>query len=355
VEFLPTVKAGKTNSRGNRARSRGNRSHMLLRHAWARAAVLAGGTGLLVVTLPGVASAKPAGSPTSNLQATVTQANALSNQIDSLSQQYDSLQIQLQQAQAEAAAARETAARDEKALQAGEVAVAQIADQGYMTGGVNPTIQLLQDSNPQALLNQSSILTQLNHQQNGKLSLLSQAEAAANRARKTASEEQTQAAKLASTMQSEVNQIQSKEDTLNSSAYAQALSIFNQTGQYPTVSITGDTVGEQALRYALTRIGDPYVWGAAGPGEFDCSGLVMWSYAQVGISLLHYTGDQWDEGQHVSQSQLQPGDLVFFFQDISHVGMYIGNGMMVDAPSAGQDVMVQPVLWNVYVGAVHIA
>jgi cell wall-associated NlpC family hydrolase len=97
------------------------------------------------------------------------------------------------------------------------------------------------------------------------------------------------------------------------------------------------------------------VWGAAGPSSFDCSGLVMWAYEQVGISLEHFTGDQWNEGQHISKSQLEPGDLVFFFPDIGHVGMYVGNGLMVDAPTFGQVVQVQPVLWNDYVGAVRIA
>ncbi len=80
----------------------------------------------------------------------------------------------------------------------------------------------------------------------------------------------------------------------------------------------------------------------------------MWAYAHVGISLAHYTGDQWNEGEHISRSQLQPGDLVFFFPDIGHVGMYVGNGLMVDAPDFGQPVQVQPVFWSAFVGAVRI-
>jgi cell wall-associated NlpC family hydrolase len=104
----------------------------------------------------------------------------------------------------------------------------------------------------------------------------------------------------------------------------------------------------------MTRRGDPYVWGAAGPSEFDCSGLVMWAYAQVGISLPHYTVSQYNMGEHISRSQLEPGDLVFFYAGIDHVGIYLGGGLMVDAPSSGQLVQVQPVMWNVFVGAVRI-
>ena len=85
--------------------------------------------------------------------------------------------------------------------------------------------------------------------------------------------------------------ILAKIDKVNSAAMKQAMAIFEQTGQYPKVTIpTANTVGAQALQAAITRLGDPYVWGAAGPSQFDCSGLVMWAYAQVGISLPHYTG-----------------------------------------------------------------
>jgi cell wall-associated NlpC family hydrolase len=114
-------------------------------------------------------------------------------------------------------------------------------------------------------------------------------------------------------------------------------------------------VGTRALRYALAKIGDPYVWGASGPSQFDCSGLVMWAFAQEGISLPHYTGAQWNSGMHVSRDELEPGDLVFFYADISHVGLYLGNGLMVDAPQTGENVKVQQINWGIFVGAVRIA
>ena len=133
-------------------------------------------------------------------------------------------------------------------------------------------------------------------------------------------------------MKKKVAEIQAKENVLNSAAYKKAAAIFQQTGSYPNVPVPeGNSVGVQALRWALTRRGDPYVWGAAGPTTFDCSGLVMWAYAQVGISLAHLTFDQWNEGEHVPSDQAQPGDLVFLY-GLNHVGMYIGNGLFVDAP-----------------------
>jgi cell wall-associated NlpC family hydrolase len=80
----------------------------------------------------------------------------------------------------------------------------------------------------------------------------------------------------------------------------------------------------------------------------------VWAYAQEGIALPHFTGDLWNSGVHVTRADLEPGDLVFFFADISHVGIYIGNGMMIDAPDFGQTVQVQPISLDPYVGAVRI-
>jgi peptidoglycan DL-endopeptidase CwlO len=319
-----------------------------------RVSVLLATAMLVSLVLPAaVGNAATAGAPQS-LQQMVDEANDLSNQIDTLSQQYDALQIELTEARAEAAVAKQMAQRDEQALGAGQVQLGQIAAEGYMMGGLSPTVQLLQTPNPQQFLDRASIMLELQYQQGGTMSLLQSAEGAADRAKETALQEQSQAATLAAAMNKKVGQIQAKENVLNSAAFSRALQVFQETGSYPNIQISGDTLGEQALRWALTRLGDMYAWGGAGPDEFDCSGLVMWAYAHVGISLMHYTGDQWDEGEHISRSQLQPGDLVFFFADISHVGMYIGNGMMVDAPTFGQPVQIQPVMWNVYVGAVRI-
>jgi peptidoglycan DL-endopeptidase CwlO len=344
---------GKSGAAGSRGARSGRKPR--LRRGWVRVAATAAAASTLALALPGgAASARPAGSPPSSLQATVAEANTLANQVDSLDAQFDALQVQFQQAQTEAAEAKQMAARDEQALKTGEKAVAQIAAQGYMFGSVDPTIQLLQTPDPQALLDRSSILLQLNYQQRGTVNTLSEAAAAAARARLIANQEEAQAKSLSAQMAAKESQAQAKEDILNGQAFSQAMAIYDQTGQYPDIQVSGDTIGVQALRFALSRVGDPYVFAAAGPDEFDCSGLTMWAYAQVGISLVHYTGSQWNEGIHVSISQLEPGDLVFFYPDISHVGMYVGDGMMVDAPHTGTDVQVEPIFWDEYEGAVQI-
>jgi peptidoglycan DL-endopeptidase CwlO len=325
------------------------------RRGWQRVGLLVGAATLASLVLPSGVGTAAIRAPQPSLSSLVAQAKQLSNQINDLSEQYDGLRVQLSEAQAETKIARTTYRMDAKRLSVGMMAVGQVAAESYMDGGFGTPLQVLTSSDAQTLLSRAAIMQQLQTENGYKVSALSTAEAAARHAQETAAQQAKLAAALSAKMAAKTKIIQSKINTLNSSAFRQAMDVFDKTGQYPNISIpTANTVGAEALRYALSKRGDPYVWGAAGPGAFDCSGLVMWAYAQVGISLDHYTGDQWNEGEHISRSQLQPGDLVFFFADIGHVGLYIGNGLMVDAPDFGQPVQVQPVFWSAYVGAVRI-
>jgi cell wall-associated NlpC family hydrolase len=318
----------------------------------AAALSIAAAMGLAVpASLAGAASASP--QPT--LKELLAQASKLSRQIDSLSQQYDALRIQFNEAKAQVKVARLTVRRDERLLAADQTAIAQIAAAGYMTGGVNPAISLLTSKNPESMLNRASILGELQKENGDKLHLVTTARAAAQRAKLLATQQQRRAAKLSRAMKGKVAKIQAKESKLNSAAFAKALEIYRKTGTYPPIQVNGRSLGVQALKIAMTKIGDAYVWGGSGPNVFDCSGLVMWAYAQLGISLPHFTGAQWNAGVHVSRAQLQPGDLVFFYPGISHVGIYVGNGFMLDAPTFGIPVGIHPVMWNVYDGAVRIA
>jgi cell wall-associated NlpC family hydrolase len=318
-----------------------------------RAVVLAGSMAICAAMLPGgSAAAAPAartGGP--SLKAVLAEAKALSEQIDKLGQQYDALKVQLGEAKAAAAVAREDAARDQLILSQDQGSIGAIAAENYMTGGINPTLQLLTTASPQSLLNRASIMTQIQQENGAKVSLVANAVAAAQRAQEAAAQEQQQARSLAAAMAAKVAVMQKKENFFNGQAYKKAEAIFQQTGKYPITAseIPGHSYEVQALKWALSVIGCPYVWAAAGPCQFDCSGLVMWAYAHVGINLLHFTGDQWNEIVHVPQSQLQPGDLMFFY-NLDHVGLYIGNGLMVDAPTFGQNVQVQAVPWGSYEG-----
>ena len=113
-------------------------------------------------------------------------------------------------------------------------------------------------------------------------------------------------------------------------------------------------VGASAAGVAMGQLGTPYVWAGASPGGFDCSGLVMWAFAQVGVSLPHNAAAQYGVGSPVDRASLQPGDLVFF-SGLGHVGIYIGGGQYVHAPQTGDVVKVSSMDRGDYVGARRVA
>ncbi|HVE75171.1 MAG TPA: NlpC/P60 family protein [Actinomycetota bacterium] len=106
-----------------------------------------------------------------------------------------------------------------------------------------------------------------------------------------------------------------------------------------------------AVQEAYNQIGKPYQWGADGPDSFDCSGLTMWSWRKAGVSLPHSSRAQYSSTRRVAREDLQPGDLVFFGSPIHHVGIYIGDGNMINAPESGQNVGIRSMNRRDYVGA----
>ena len=154
-------------------------------------------------------------------------------------------------------------------------------------------------------------------------------------------------------LEAEVAQLQAQEAAAAlAAARATARSLGHggstASDNYPTPSIPAHG---NVVAYARSRIGCPYVWAASGPNAFDCSGLAMWCYGKVGISLPHSSSEQYHSGQHVSRKDLQPGDLVFFGSPIHHVGIYIGGGDMIEAPYTGARVRVASAFRGDYAGA----
>jgi cell wall-associated NlpC family hydrolase len=106
------------------------------------------------------------------------------------------------------------------------------------------------------------------------------------------------------------------------------------------------TTADKAIAFARAQVGKPYVWGATGPDSYDCSGLTQAAWKAAGVSLPRTTWDQVDAGTTVPLSDIKPGDLVFFYDDISHVGLYIGNGMMIHAPKPGAYVREESIYYD---------
>ncbi|WP_405457609.1 NlpC/P60 family protein [Streptomyces sp. NBC_00101] len=125
------------------------------------------------------------------------------------------------------------------------------------------------------------------------------------------------------------------------------------TGSTPAPAPTASGKGAQALAFAESQIGKPYVWGATGPASYDCSGLTQAAWREAGVDLPRTTWDQVNVGTAVATADLRPGDLVFFYDDISHVGIYKGDGMMVHAPKPGAYVREESIFYMPIYGSVR--
>lgn len=155
----------------------------------------------------------------------------------------------------------------------------------------------------------------------------------------------------------------SKYRTLLGTLNSQQRAAYNRASN-PSVKVTkikdlpGGTsaAAKRAVEFAIAQVGKPYVFGAAGPGSYDCSGLTLAAWKKGGVSLPHSAADQMNYGKNVGLDSLSPGDLIFMYQPIGHVTIYIGDGMMVSAPTEGQDVTVVPVssYSSDIVGATHL-
>ena len=134
-------------------------------------------------------------------------------------------------------------------------------------------------------------------------------------------------------------------------ANAEGRAATTTSGDSARSSATGSSKGAKALAYAKAQLGEPYARSGAGPSSWDCSGLTMMAWGSAGVSLPHSSRQQFSRGQRVAKSDLRPGDLVFFYSDIHHVGLYAGNGQVIHAPRPGKSVEYIKMSYMPYAGA----
>ncbi|GAA4494697.1 C40 family peptidase [Actinoallomurus oryzae] len=306
-------------------------------------------TGGLILPSP-AAEAKPA----PRIDALRQQADQLNTQLEQLTEQYDGLRVRLRQAQRASTIAKATSQRETKALKAIQQRVGRLAALRYMHSAPDEAPALFSAKDPQALLDQAATLHFFTQQDDTQVRQLTQAIQNAERAWQNARDRASRSALLKAQLAQKKATIGKTLDKLRRPLLKDAVERAERGESVPEIP-GGSTKAIGAVRAALTQLGVPYVWGGATPGKgFDCSGLTMWAYKQVGVNLPHYGGDQWNAGVHVSRSQLQPGDLVFFYSDIHHMGMYLGDGKFIHAPHTGDHVRVADLATRPFAGAVRI-
>lgn len=202
---------------------------------------------------------------------------------------------------------------------------------------------------PEDILNQLAIMDLLARRRNVAVAGVLDAKKKAEDERSKANEALAAAKKLTDELDKQKKQIQAKIDDLtkklNSLTAADRASVLSPGSVTAPITniLAPNPKAQTAVNAAMSKLGSDYVWAAAGPNVFDCSGLTMWAWAQAGVTITRNSANQYATLPHVPASQRQPGDLVFFYSPIHHVGMYIGNGKMVHAPQTGDVVKVTDV------------
>lgn len=249
--------------------------------------------------------------------------------------------------------------------------VSRFAAIAYKSGGSFGATNVLDltTGDPSQAMDRLALLDAVSHSQQQVLATVAATQHAATAATATARAtaaaahqqlEKVQAARqhildAAAKVQTLLRQLHRQQQAQAAAAAAAALA--RQSVMPPPVMSGGGGgahAAQIAVQWAHNELGKPYVWGAAGPDSFDCSGLTQYIYGKAGIYLPHYTGDQWNVGRHVSRSELQPGDLVFYFSDLSHEAIYIGGGEVIHAPHTGDVVRIAPLDMDPYEGAVRV-
>ncbi|WP_301546989.1 C40 family peptidase [Gordonia sp. X0973] len=225
----------------------------------------------------------------------------------------------------------------------------------YRGARVNRLYALLTSDSPQQMLDQMSALDIISRDATRNLNNLTKTRAAAVAAKDESAKATTAANTAIAQVEKVRGDLQAKRATLQLKAVQIRAVYQSMTGQQlaelrgpkfdfnPNIVPKGTAPELVAVQAALTRIGDPYVWGATGPNQFDCSGLMVWSYRQAGKSLPRSSEAQLGAGVPVSRDQLQPGDLIIYYPDAHHVGMYIGDGYVIHASTFGVPVKVVPI------------
>ncbi len=261
----------------------------------------------------------------------------LMSQLDAVAQQYDQSITDLKAANARLAVLGRRLGQDQRKFEAMRAAVTQIASAAYMQGGLDSVSSLLASDDPQAVLDRAALLSHLSSDRRAQMDGFV---AAARALRASQQAQQRATAAIAALKKNKAAQRQHLRQLIaKDQAKLNKLTPPSAPPASGGTTYTGPATGQAraAVQFAYAQLGKPYVWGATGPGSYDCSGLVQAAWAAAGVSIPRTTYEQWSALPHVSSSSLRPGDLMFYDAE-GHVSMYVGGGYIIDAPQPGESV-----------------
>ncbi|MDG4861866.1 NlpC/P60 family protein [Streptomyces sp. T-3] len=268
---------------------------------------------------------------------------------------------------------QDEAARKAEALNSARRQLGSTATAQYRAGGIDPGLQLALSSDPDQYLERASLADRAGHRQataiegvqerlrelkqlrasaDGKHDELRDVQADLKAHKESVTGKLAEAKRLLSRLTAE-QQARIVEEGHHGSGSGEA---DRASRSMPRGSAKAPNArAAQAVSFAYGALGSPYVWGASGPNAFDCSGLTQAAYRSAGVALPRTTYTQINAGQRVSRSELAPGDLIFFYSGLSHVGLYVGNGQMIHAPNPSAPVRLAPIDQMPFAGATRVA
>lgn len=313
-------------------------------------------SGLALAAVVGVVPSSPAGAEP-DIDDVKTRVDALYHQAEVASEHYNDARLELQELNHDLVSLKADQNRQDQRLGSVQEQVKDSVVRQYEGESLSAVGQVVVSNDPKAFLSQLSTMSAYDDLQ-GQLFEDYSTELKALDIRRSATEKR--AAEVADLKKELAEEKATIDDKLSEAksllgkleAEQRAAMTSRSTTRTPPAAPASGNAGA-AVSYAMGQVGDAYVYGAAGPDAFDCSGLTMMAWAQAGVSLPHSSSAQYSSGPHIAESALQPGDLVFYYSPISHVGMYIGNGMIVHAANPSSGVTTAPLHSMPYVGAVR--
>lgn len=322
----------------------------------ARVTVLTTAAAAAVVLSSQAANAAPSEKPSKG--EVKAKVDKLYQEAEQATEKYNGAKEKQEKLQKEISTIQDNVAKGQQELNELRDGLGSMASAQYRSGGIDPSLQLFLSADPDDYLDKASALDQLSTQQVDALKEIQEKQRELAQQRSEASEKlkdlsstrtelgkkKTEvqnklgaAQKLLNTLTAEEKaQLAEEEDRATRASEREVLKATNaDTGSSASVGSGSGRAGA-AFAAAQSKLGTPYVYGATGPSSYDCSGLTSWAYAQAGVSIPRTSEAQTGAGTKIySASQLQVGDLVFFFNDLHHVGLYAGNGQVIHAPRSG--------------------
>ncbi|MFJ8188925.1 NlpC/P60 family protein [Streptomyces sp. NPDC096094] len=327
--------------------------------------------GIVLSPVPAAAEPEPDAGGERSVAELLTDLQRLYREAEKATETYNGTEERLKEQRAEVRRLDAELARTRLSLHDSRGAAGRLARQQYRNSGdLSPYLRLLLARDPRHALDQGHVIGRLARERADTVGRLTgvekKADELAGRARK-ALDEQVALAKRQEEERDDVrDRLHAVEELLASLTPEElaALAEFETSGiaeeqeRFMASGALGDdgkpsAEGDRAVRFAVEQLGKPYEWGAEGPASYDCSGLTSVAWGRAGTPIPRTSQEQWARLDHVPLGELRPGDLVVYFPEATHVAMYLGDGMVVQAPRPGAEVKVSPIAANPVLGAVR--